>query len=173
MAAPTKKCAFCMETLNVKRSNRCLDTEASKKQYQWAFDSLKIPMYGYACSLCATKLNRICKLNDDLKTKVLSIRGERDALLEKLKSMPGVTHNVQKTPKSLLKRRMNFTPTPKASKRTLFRTPESRKKHFTPSTGSTKPRTSITFPVLGYDKQTQTSKESQDFTVKVLIQIDN
>ena len=45
---------------------------------------------GNACRSCAQKLNRVVKLNNDLKTILIKIRHERDQLVSTLKNLSGV-----------------------------------------------------------------------------------
>lgn len=56
---------------------------------------------GFACNLCANKLNRVRELTEDLKTKVNIIKAERQKIVHALKSMPGLvvqTTFIAKTP---------------------------------------------------------------------------
>lgn len=69
------------------------DTDPSSQLiYSDVYELLAIPydVKGFACNLCANKLNRVRKLTDDLKTKVDSLKAERQNIVEALKSMSGL-----------------------------------------------------------------------------------
>lgn len=121
-----KFCYFCTSKIGIK-GYRSLFSTHSKDFCSDVYELLAIPhaIKGFACNLCANKLNRVRKLTDDLKTKVDSIKAVRQKIVEALKSMPGLAlqptfiaktpprnceNHKSKRPYSVVKQ----TPTPKS-----------------------------------------------------------
>lgn len=133
---------------------------------------------GFACNPRANRLNRVQKLNNDMKTKQVIIKEERDKLLCTLKELTGIKSKKPLTPKGT-KRLINslkLTPTPKSKvKKGLFvnKTPTSTQPapvtHLS-FTCSTQPADAIGSSVQPeFDKSTQTKDQSGEFDVKVII----
>ena len=131
MAAPIKSCEFCFKTIK-KQINRSLTSNNSQEQYGInIFNKLRIaPVNSFVCNQSVNKLNRVNKLNGDIKTIVLMLTQERDKVLDTLKQMPGIVkqHQDISTPKKGKKNSLvKQTPTPKSRlKKSLFRTPTRR-----------------------------------------------
>jgi len=90
MNAPVKTCLFCLKSIT-DRSYRSLSSTTSKEHYKDVYNLISISeTNGFACSLCMTKLNRIAKLNDDMRTKYFVIKQERDKLVSIMKDTPGM-----------------------------------------------------------------------------------
>lgn len=132
-----KFCYFCTSKIGIK-GYRSLFSTHSKDFYSDVYELLALPhdIKGFACNLCANKLNRVRKLTDDLKTKVDSIKAERQKIVEALKSMPGLavqpTFIAKTPPRNWDKSRRPYnvvkqTPTPKSKiKKGLFLSPGGR-----------------------------------------------
>ncbi|XP_078311822.1 uncharacterized protein LOC111117593 [Crassostrea virginica] len=173
MAAPIKKCVVCFKIIS-DRSYRSLSSDTSKEQYRDVFKLLGIPdLNGFACNVCCNKLNRIQKLTIDLKTKVISIKEEREKLISTVRGMIGIQtlekeNNPVSTPKGT-KRPFNvikLTPTPKSKvKKGLFASPSAEK--------VVKPLNCHAVlkskTVQSDDKSTQTKDRSEEFDVKVVV----
>ncbi|XP_048763890.2 uncharacterized protein LOC125671936 isoform X1 [Ostrea edulis] len=166
MAAPVKYCVLCQKTIT-DRSYRSLSSATSQEQYKDVYKLMCVPsIKGFACNSCANKLNRVQKLNNDLKTKLISIKDERDKLLSTLKDMTGVRSLKDKlsTPKGTKRvlSSLKLTPTPKSKvKKGLFLSPSS----------SSKRRVE---PVKCHDDKkidecTQTKDQSEEFDVKIVV----
>jgi hypothetical protein len=152
-----------------------LSSTTSQEQYKEVFKMMCIPaLKGLACNICASKLNRVLKLNSDMETKLVSIQLERDTLLSSLKNMAGVRSDQRSvsTPKGKLagstpkgtKRvlsEVKFTPTPKSKvKKGLFVSPRS----------SGKKQVVKRLNVSRIDSSTQTKEQTEEFEVKVFFQ---
>ena len=150
-----KRCSLC--TNQVKdRSYRSLTSETSQEQYKYIFEMLPGIMRGVSCNVCANKLNRICKINNDIKTKVEVLRDEREKLIQQVRELPGLTPK-RGTPRGM-KRPLIKTPTPKGKcKKVLF----SSSSTFLASSRALECTNTRT-----YDKSTQTASPA-DFRVKV------
>ena len=73
------------------RSYRSLSSDNSQEQYRDLFKLIGIPdLKGFVCNVCRDKLNRIQKLTIDLKTKVMSIKEEREKLISTVKCVVGI-----------------------------------------------------------------------------------
>ena len=171
MAAPIKKCVVCFKIIS-DRSYRSLSSDTSKEQYRDVFKLLGLPdLNGFACNVCCNKLNRIQKLTIDLKTKVISIKEEREKLISTVRGMIGIQtlekeNNPVSTPKGT-KRPFNvikLTPTPKSKvKKGLFASP-SAEKVVNPLNCHAVLKSKT---VQSDDKSTQTKDRSEEFDVKV------
>lgn len=132
-----KFCYFCTCKIGIK-GYRSLSSSHSKDFYSDVYELLAIPLdiKGFACNLCANKLNRVRKLTDDLKTKIDSIKTERQKIVVAIKSMPGMAVQptfIAKTPPRNWDRSkrpysvVKQTPTPKSKiKKGLFLSPGGR-----------------------------------------------
>ena len=174
MDAPRKECAFCTKMINDK-GYRSLSSKTSRERYEYIMQQLPKGFNSreniIICNLCVNKLNRICKLNDDLNSKLTSIREERDKILSLVMDMPGIKGLTTTTPRAA-KRPLIKTPTPKGKhKRCLFVTPQKQPNARTRSTPVSKQmHTCTTRPVLKCDATTQTvPMDTEDFDVKVRI----
>lgn len=124
MAASIKKCEICQKIIS-DRSYRSLTSKTSQDVFElMCVDSTCIK--GFACNPCANKLNRVQKLNNDMKTKQVIIKKKRDIspfLLCTLKELTGIKSKKPSTPKGT-KRLISYlilTPTPKSKvKKGLF-----------------------------------------------------
>ena len=182
-----KSCVLCQKIIN-DRSYRSLSSTTSQEQYKEVFKMMCVrTLNGLACNICASKLNRVLKLNSDMETKVVSIQRERDTLLSSLKMMAGVrsvndqravstpkgtklagstpkgTNLAGSTPKGTKRvlSEVKFTPTPKSKvKKGLFVSPSSSgKKHVVKRLN-----------VSRIDSSTQTKEQTEEFEVKVFFQ---
>ena len=168
MAAPIKTCEFCFKTIKDK-SYRSLTSNTSQEQYGNIFNKLGIAsVNGFVCNQCVNKLNRVNKLNGDIRTKVLMLTQERDKVLDTLKQMPGIVkqHQDMSTPKRGEKRHLvKQTPTPKSRlKKSLFQTPTRRTSTSTCIPAQDSPAKTCTSKM---DRSTQTKQTREDFDVKV------
>lgn len=180
MAAPIKKCEICQKVIS-DRSYRSLTSKTSQEYYRDVFELMCVDstcIKGFACNPCANKLNRVQKLNNDMKTKQVIIKEERDKLLCTLKEMTGIKSKKPSTTKGTKRviSSLKLTPTPKSKvKKGLFvnKTPTSTQPapvthlSFTCSTQPADAIGSLVQPV--FDKSTQTKDQSGEFDVKVLI----
>lgn len=90
MSAPMNICVLCLNIIS-DRGYRSLSSITSQEQYKEVLKLMCIPVIeGNACRSCAQKLNRVVKLNNDLKTILIKIRHERDQLVSTLKNLSGV-----------------------------------------------------------------------------------
>ena len=138
MSQLVKTCLFCLKHIT-DRSYRSLSSSTSREQYKEVYKLLSLSeVNGFVCNLCVNKLNRISKLNEDLKTKYQIIKQERDKLFFVVKDLPGIKCSTAtvttpsprgfKRPYGTIKQ----TPTPKSmkSKKCLFVSPRpSQKSH--------------------------------------------
>ena len=95
MAAPMEKiCVTCFGIIK-NRSYRMLNSESSINQWGHIFQQLSVNLIGCVCNFCTNKLNRICRLTDESKTKAQALLIERDRIVSELKELPGVKQGRQ------------------------------------------------------------------------------
>ena len=136
MAAPIT-CALCRTGIKDKKSYRRVESLVSLK-IQLQYLNLISPT-SILCCFCFNKINRLHKIDGDLKTKVSKLREEKSVLIGELKALPGFSEseNVTTTPKSKPQKRGINTPTPRSCrqvKRQMTKTPLSRGKCWTMKT---------------------------------------
>ncbi|XP_061187058.1 uncharacterized protein LOC133195217 [Saccostrea echinata] len=163
-----KECSFCLYVIK-DRGYRALSSKTSTEQYNYAFTRLNFfpTSNSYACNLCTNKLNRISKIEENVRAKVEQLKTEREKLLDVLRQHQQTSGHVKpSTPRvSAVKRSLDKTPTPKGkSKKALFKTPDKLLLHQNPnhSLQSKLP--------CKEDKSTQTHV-SENFDVKIVTKI--
>lgn len=115
-----KFCYFCTCKIGIK-GYRSLSSSHSKDFYSDVYELLALPLdiKGFACNLCANKLNRVRKLTDDLKTKIDGMAVQPTFIA---KTSPR-NWDKSKRPYSVVKQ----TPTPKSKiKKGMFLSPGGR-----------------------------------------------
>ena len=80
-----KKCAICDSIITDFRSYRSLGTEASRI-YSSTLKELGLDSCGYACKFCVNKLNRITRLDEEIRTKVNKLKETRVDIIKQLSS---------------------------------------------------------------------------------------
>ena len=120
-----KNCAICESIIDDFRSYRSLGTESSRI-YSSILKELGLDSNGYACKFCVNKLNRIIRLDEDIRTKVKKLKEKRADIIKELSSTLKKNNlHVQKgtpvkTPVKTDKKRDNktvfSTPTPRIFK---------------------------------------------------------
>ena len=107
-----KLCLFCQKVINEK-NYRCVFGDNVVHYHSQIHDILSLPvdkqirarkgLSVYICMLCFTKLNRLCRIEVDLTTKLQRVREEKDALIKILdssfKGPSGLEHARQPTDK--------------------------------------------------------------------------
>ncbi|KAL4217544.1 hypothetical protein ACF0H5_022284 [Mactra antiquata] len=72
------------------RTYRSVSSDISIQQWGPIFTQLGAKLNGYLCNFCINKLNRVCRLEEDSKTKVQQILLEKEKLMGILSEMSGV-----------------------------------------------------------------------------------
>ncbi|KAL4219951.1 Translation initiation factor [Mactra antiquata] len=166
-----KTCCMCFGPVKG-RTYRSVSSDISIQQWGPIFTQLGAKLNGYLCNFCINKLNRVCRLEEDSKTKVQQILLEKEKLMGILSEMSGVKLSrtdseltstlPASTPKESKKRPVHVALTPNTvtpkSKRGLFVTP---RKNVTPKVLKQKP--------CVVDKSMQTKTINSDFVVKVMV----
>ena len=160
MAAPMS-CALCRTGIKDKKSYRRVESLVSLK-IQLQYLNLISPT-SILCCFCFNKINRLHKIDGDLKTKVSKLREEKSVLIGELKALPGFSEseNVTTTPKSKPQKRGINTPTPRSCrqvKRQMTKTPLKSRKVLDYENS---------VPNSCHHKSTQTKIPDNDFEVKV------
>lgn len=161
----TKNCLFCKKLITDK-SYRSMSSTTSKEHYKEVYTQLGVPAVdGFACNICVNKLNKVVKLNNDMRTKYFVIKDERDKLLSLLKAMPGLKHVTQiasfktPSPRGFKRSLVKNTPTP-TSKKSLFSSPKLDRIRSPIKFSAEKTQKKV-------DMSTQTKTTTEEFDVKV------
>lgn len=92
MAAPiVKTCSLCSSQIIDKRYYISLATEASNT-YSEILIELNVKKQGFACKFCVNKLNRLIRLDEDIRTKVDVLNLKHSEVVTELKNV--ITSNL-------------------------------------------------------------------------------
>lgn len=105
-----KTCKLCLKPITDLKYYRSLATETSKL-YSALLTELSVARKGYACKFCVNKLNRLVRLDEEIRTKIDVLKQKRCEIFEDLKRETSVRQKFS-SPKSSLQ-----TPVKKLSKR--------------------------------------------------------
>ncbi|XP_056016938.1 uncharacterized protein LOC125674871 [Ostrea edulis] len=105
-----KSCEICSEIIKDKKSYRQVKSNVDFCQL---FLELNLEEDGYVCKFCVNKLNRLVRIDDDIKTKVAKLTEKRNELLAELKNAVG---SKVLTPVIKKRGRQKNTPTPRKLK---------------------------------------------------------
>ncbi|XP_062597660.1 uncharacterized protein LOC134259070 [Saccostrea cucullata] len=81
-----KPCEICLKPITDIKYYRSLGTEASKV-YSALLDELNIDRKGYACKFCVNKLNRLIRLDEEIRTKLDVLKQKRGEIFDDLKKV--------------------------------------------------------------------------------------
>ncbi|XP_069126748.1 uncharacterized protein [Argopecten irradians] len=131
MAAPVEACRVCHNQLPAK-SRRSIFSPSFHilDQLSQVIGYVALETDGkskYVCGSCFTKLNRLAKIDFDLVTKLDSLREDKNKLVSELRDryISSMPQSLMATPKSLKRPKpQQHTPTPRKSKKALWRTPQ-------------------------------------------------
>lgn len=168
-------CRLCLGFITDKKSYRKID---SLKSLETQLNYLNLTSPGILCCFCFNKINKLNKIDLDLRTRVEKLNAEKSQLIGELKSLPGFSVKAD-TPKRHSGKRERSVDTPQSQhkpKRPLTKTPlkhgKSRKElvYSTSSTCSpvkSEVSTALTCTLSHQEKSTQTRVADNDFEVKV------
>ncbi|XP_033745242.1 uncharacterized protein LOC117330830 [Pecten maximus] len=131
MAAPIDDCRVCGEILTKKQRRTVFgDTFGVFDQLSQVLSYVAKPNDGlsrFVCGFCFNKLNKLHKIDYDLMHKLDALRSEKITIISALKEKLKNARQIQKPPvtpvRSHKKRVMLHSPTPRKTKKALFKTP--------------------------------------------------
>lgn len=95
-----RTCELCLKPITDLKYYRSLATEASKL-YSALFTELSVARKGYACKFCVNKLNRLVRLDEEIRTKIDVLKQKHCEIFEDLKSVTSVRQNISSAKSSL------------------------------------------------------------------------
>lgn len=107
-----KNCGLCGEIITDKKSYRQVK---SSENFCKIFSELNLKEDGYVCKFCVNKINRIVRLDDDIKTKVSKLSEKRNEIFADLQKTVS-TCKKSCTPVNKKRERQKNTPTPRKPK---------------------------------------------------------
>ena len=76
MSEKVKCCTACFSEIHDKKSYRCLYPNA-RDRFTYILEELHIPRTGHLCKFCINKLNKVHRLDEEIRTKLPSLKRDR------------------------------------------------------------------------------------------------
>lgn len=107
-----KICGLCRNTIKDKKSYRLVSTH---EDFSRIFKELSLNVKNYVCKFCVNKLNRLARIDDDIKTRLTKLYEKRNELFSEIKETV-ISKAHLRTPVSNKRERQKNTPTPRKPK---------------------------------------------------------